>query len=367
MLLLFNNDASSVSPPAARNPDLDIVFDCAGTDSAGNPDVGKLSVTTDISGIWLNKTIFASPMVVTLSQHGAYIKGILVSASPFVATSSLKGDITTQSVGMGWVRWSNIGNLDFTVGRDNIAGERPLDWKGPVYLIKKLNNKVVVYGNSGISILVPAGNSFGLNTIYRVGLKGKNAVCGDDTKHFYIDDKGQLWRLGEGLDKLDYSEYLSAMSSSVVMNYDNAKNLVYICDGTLGYVYNPETKSLGAGYVNISGFGYQGDISYFTSPATIVTPPFEICTDIYDFGTRGPKTIWSVEVGTNLTQVLSVCINHRKDKAGSFSTTPWITTNAGGVAFIPCYANEFQIKVRAAGYEAFEIDYINVSGAIHNY
>jgi len=119
-----------------------------------------------------------------------------------------------------WLKWSDVGSVNFTIGRSNVAGERPLDWNGFIYSVKKLRNKVVAYGENGVSFLTPAGGAYGLDTIYRVGLKGKHAVTGDDSKHFFVDNSGQLWKVSAELELLDYSEYLSSLNASIVMSYD---------------------------------------------------------------------------------------------------------------------------------------------------
>jgi hypothetical protein len=357
--------------PAARNTSLDIVYNCRTRDSGtGLPDQGVLVVTSSFSGVWLNKRIDASPWVSTSSILGSFLKGIS-AIGLFTVTTSLKPDDTfilfTDITRTNWVKWSDIGSLVFTVGKDNVAGERPLDWKGYVYAVKKLGNKVVVYGENGVSFLLPTGSIFGLNTIYRVGLQGKHAVTGDESKHFFIDNSGQLWKLSDGLKLLGYSEYLSALNSSVVMSYDNLNNLVYICDGVFGFIYDVETGSFGKGQENITGIGFKSGVTYTAASSVISTDPFEICTDIYDLGSRAGKTIYSLEFGTDLTTGLYGAIDWRRDKAGSFTQTPWYTVSSGGRVFITAYGREFRFRVKTLTYEYFELDYIKVNGVADAY
>lgn len=352
-----------------RNPDLDTIFYCNYTDVHGNKDAGIPVISTNVLGSWLNQTVFADPIVVTLSQEGVLAGGVLITdpASIITITLSFKStDVLTEVFKKNWVKWSNIGNLDFTIDRSNIAGERPLDWRGWVYVVKKLRDKIVAYGENGVSILSPSGNSYGLSTIYRIGLKGKNAVAGNDTIHFFIDNKGQLWSLGESLEKLDYSEYLSAMSNPV-MSYDVENSLVYICDGVCGYVYSPKDKSLGEGPVNVTGISSQGGTLYVGAPAAITTKVFDICTDIYDMGTRDFKTIDSIEVGTDLSNFLQASVDFRTSNKGNFTSVGWQLVNPSGIAYIPCFGVEFRFKLRALSYEYFELDYLVVNGIIHNY
>ena len=357
-----------------RDPALDLTFDCYDVDRLGNPDGGVLGLTTSILGTWLNKTIVASPIVVTTSISGTISSWRAVADPIVVTTGLLTADFTfdgipfvpfASGVKSNWVKWSNIGSLDFTIDKGNVAGERPLDWKGNVYAIKKLGTKAVAYGENGVSFLVPAGTTYGLNTVYRIGLKSKNAVAGDEARHFFVDKAGQLWKVGESLEKLDYSEYLSPMNNNLVMSYDAQENLLYICDGALGYVYNPAVGSFGSCQPNITGLARQGGTLYVTSPATVAQEPFLICTDTYDLGTRKGKFITGLELGINTTQVLSVAIDYRSDIDSSFSQTDWHVVDDNGKVFFPCYGHEFRFRIKAAAYEYFTLDYITVKGNIN--
>lgn len=364
----------NMGPFAPRNPALDLTFDCYGDDRLGE-DQGVLVLTTSILGTWINKTIVVSPIEITLSISGTFVESVVITASPILVTLDLLTGAFVfdgisyvpfaSGVKSNWVKWSNIGNLDFTIGKDNVAGERPLDWKGNIYAIKKLGIKAVAYGENGVSFLLPVGTAYGLDTFYRIGLKSKHAVAGDDTKHFFIDKAGQLWKVGESLEKFDYSEYLSLMNNNLVMSYDNLNNLVYICDGSIGYVFNPVTKSLGRCQPNITGIASQGGVLYVSSPATIVADPFEICTDTYDMGVRKNKTIFSLDFGTDLTTGLYASIDYRRDIDGVFATTPWYLVSPKGTVHIIAFGQEFRIRAKTLTYSYFELDYIKINGVIH--
>jgi hypothetical protein len=290
--------------PFVRDPELDITFYCDDEDELGVPK-GIIRLTTVPLGDYLNLTIWPEAIEVTTTQEGSFIESVFISSGllevEIIFSSEI--DVLTELFKKNWVKWSNIGYLDFTIWKDNVAGERPLDWKGWVYEIKKLKRNVIVYGENGISLLVPADNTYGLNTIYRLGLKGKQAVAGDESIHFFIDKEGTLWSISESLEKLGYSEYLDSLSNPV-LSWDLNNRLLYICDGTLGFIYSPDSKSLGKGPNNITGIGYQGGASYIAAPIAISTPTLELWTDIYDIGVRKGKSIESLEFGVDLTTAL---------------------------------------------------------------
>lgn len=363
----------SHTPPAPRNPELDQGIDLSYEIESGDGVTYTApfipGITCTLLGTWKNVGASADNILnVTLSITGTYHDGEVWEVDPLEITLGLEEPWTyTERPRRNWVKWSNIGSLDFTIWKDNVAGERPMDWKGYVYSVNKINNMVVVYGENGVSVLSPAGNAWGLKTIHRVGLKGRGAACGNNEEHYFVDAEGRLCRMADELSVLDYSEYLSALSSAIRMSWDEENKLVYICDGMSGYIYSPKDKSLGEGPVNITGMGYQGGVQYVAASEAISTPVFEISTDIYDFGTRRAKTLRNVQLGTDMTQTLSVAIDYRRDKSAAWSTTEWRTVNAEGVAYITCYGNEFRIKVKSSAYEYFELDYINVQGEVHDY
>jgi len=367
--------------PGPRNPELDIEYDCSLLGNDGL-EIGITILTVDIFGAWLNVHVVASPITITVSIiNNEEIVGEFFSDSALIniaVTIKSYADIITEGVRKNWIKWSNIGNLDFTIWKDNIAGERPLDWKGWIYSIKKLGSKLIVYGENGVSLLVPSGNVFGLLPVYKIGLKGKQAIAGDDKIHFFVDNTGRLFSIGETAmksslfdssitpERLDYSEYLGTMND-LVLSWDALNNLLYICDGLIGYVYSVDSKSLGSGPVNITGVGSQGNTYYISAPATIVNEPFEICTDIYDMGSRKNKTIHSIELGTDTIGDLWVAIDYRSDKASPFVSLSWHKVSPNGVTVIPCYGIEFRIKVKRTTYAKLELDYIRVNGIIHDY
>ena len=355
--------AYSLVTPAPRDTALDLYFDLDAQESYP-------TVITTLLGDWANTALVSTVLSTLVTLLGTYNAGIGTDDGLLDVTITLKPDedyiFFASSAKSNWIKWSDIGSLSFTIGRDNVAGERPLDWKGYVYAVKKLGNKVAVYGQNGVSFLLPSGTLFGLNTVYRVGLKGRCSVAGDESKHFFVDALGQLWKLTESMQKLGYSEYLLSMNSNTVLTYDNTTNLLYICDGSVGYVYNVATDNLGKCSPNITGIDYQTEVQYVAASSAIVTDPFEICTDIYDFGIRNSKTIFSLEFGTDLSTALYAAIDYRRDKSESFVQTPWYTVSSVGRVFITAWGREFRFRAKTLEYEAFELDYIKVNGDADN-
>jgi hypothetical protein len=208
---------------------------------------------------------------------------------------------------------------------------------------------------------------YGLDTVLQHGLKGRGAVTGDATKHFFIDFKGQLWKLSDTLSLLDYAEFFSPMNSSIVMSYDAALNFVYICDGEYGFVYNAAENSLGKGPVNVTGIGYKSGVQYVAASAVVETDAFDICTDVDDFGSRKSKTLYSIELGTDLQTGLYASIDYRRTKSAAFTQTPWYAVGPTGKAIVIAHGVEFRVRVKTASYESIKLDYIKINGVVNDY
>ena len=355
-------------PAAERNPDLDLTFDCYGADRLGNWNKGVGVVTLEAGGYWLNRTMLADPGEIVLSAEGIGICGILVNceSSDIVMTAHSYGMII-ELVKNNWVKWSKIGSLDFTIDESNVANERPLKWYGSVYKILKLANTLVVYGEGGVTILAPQGIVYGMEELYNVGLLGKSSAAGTNKAHFFIDRSGKLFKVtSEGMKEIGYSEYLSQLTDPV-MFIDQSTNLLHICDGTYGFIYNTKDESFGSGVVNLTGLDSRGSTRYATIPSTIAIPKFEICTGTYDMGTRKAKNIHSVEVGTDLSEHLKLLVEYRTNNREEFRKSPWFLVNPDGIAYSPCYGIEFRFRIRSFIVEQFQIDRLKINGSIHNF
>jgi len=106
---------------------------------------------------------------------------------------------------------------------------------------------------------------------------------------------------------------------------------------------------------------------YVASPAELERLKFYGKTDIYDFGTRKPKTIQKLELGTDVLYMLHAMIETRVANNEGFIKSDWVRVNPSGIATIPCYGLEFKFHVKSNIYEYVKLDYIRVHGIIHEF
>ena len=336
----------------ARNPAFDVTYYCIESD-------------------WLdfNITIEASLELVSISDANTLdfdveLSGFLVNGAAFNGTFddfklALNADFYIQYPRTNWVKWSKIGEFDFTQDKTNLAGEMPMDWAGDVYAIGKLDRNLVVYGSGGISILQPAENVFGKAILLPLGLKAKGAVSCQLNFHLFITSDGCLWKLSDKLEKLGYEEFLSTLSNPTI-SYDIVHKLAYICDGISGYIFNCEVNSMGKGPANITGIGYFNGIQYVMASGAIVPLDAYIITHPIDFANRSFKALSEVEVGGEFDSDLLLGVSYRNDTTGDFSAPVWFSVTMEGRAFPNFFGKEFQFHLSTT--ENIRLDYLKVKG-----
>jgi len=358
-------------PVALRNPDLDQTYNCLDPDRFGNDGQGVLRYDYEIGGRWGTDLIEAEVLTYGYELSATVVFGNAWDGSGLDYNYSLDADFIIEMARTAWVKWSDIGYLDFTIREedpDNLAGERPMEWTGLIYDILKFNAGVIVYGSNGISEMKPVKNSWSYRNVSNKGTKGRDAQISNHTNtiHWFIDVLGQLWEISDSVIKLDYSEFLLTLNNPV-MTINEQDNLIYICDGTNGYVYNYITKSLGKGYANITGYGYKNATVYIVSPETITVPSIAFTTNTYDMGTRKEKNIYQIEISTKTPEDMEIAINFRVHNDAAFTLTPWAKVTPRGIAYLPCYGIEFQFKFRMTDYAAINLNQFKINGQIHGF
>ena len=290
------------------------------------------------------------------------LQGVFVNGTAFNGEfDSFKldffADFYIQYPKSNWVKWGKIGEFDFTQDRTNLAGEMPMDWPGDIWAIGKLDRAVIVYGSGGITVLQPTDTVFARRELLSLGLKSKGAILLTQFFHLFITSDGCLWKMEEKLERLGYVEFLSSMSNPVI-SYDRINKLAYICNGTLGYVLNCETYSMGAGPVNISGIGYFDGVPYIIASGSIINPEPYLTFHSTDFSNRNFKTVTEVEVGGEFDGLeLGVSFRSNTD---SYTGPVWFTVTSEGRAFPNIFAKEF--KFHLSSEEDLRLDYFNVKG-----
>jgi len=350
-----------------RDPTKDTWFDCV-----RNNYQGILAVDLEIQGQPLSAH-FALPensLTIEFDLEHSISRSALFELGGNATTDEafdltlemyLEGDVVVNEQRSNWVGWSKIGQATFHADLMNDAGFMPMPFKGWIYAVKQLEKNFIAYGSHGVAMLFPASSpmpTFGMQRLLQIGLKGKNAITGDHSAHFFIDSKGALWKLsGEGLAKLGYEEFLSELSNPS-MHFDLFNRWVLISDANQGYILTD--KGLGGGYGNLSGYIIIDGEPFAVSPDELEIDTPELTTAPIDFGYRGLKTVESVQFGLDVDQLAYAAIDYKYSKSSAYVTSQWVRLSPEGVAFIRVAGTDFRFRLKLAEPGFCEISYINI-------
>jgi len=249
-----------------------------------------------------------------------------------------------------YIIWSKIGELDFIPDGKNTSGYRRDPWGGIVQHVKRLGDLVIVYSSEGLTAMIPViepAPTFGFKEIYEVGIVNKGAMAGSILRHLFVNSNYELCEVTEkGVNVLGYQEYISRLvSRAIIVSYNQTTKDFYISNGLITFLYSPQ------GLTEISQHPssvWYSDNSQHMIPDTDDGRDPYLVTELIDFGFRGSKTIFVLELGiTDYDQAL-VAIDWIMDKDNS-GTTLWVSENTQGVVNLIIAGTVFKVKVKVIG------------------
>lgn len=313
------------------------------------------------------------------------------------------GIVPPFEIGENYVWWSTIGggdvfsliypNLGITglLNDDTVNDyERPLIFdlllrnecgmmpvgKGAVRVIKPLGDSVIVYTDSGLYAMTPVGDpipTFGMRPIAGIGtamavpggVANGIAVAGDSRQHVFVDQSGTLWSVKPDLSlvKLGYREFFYQMLENEIMASfspdDGGK--WFFSDNNHTFLFKNSGLSEVDQMITSCDMADGGTVG-MCDEAGSRDHSFVLASGDIDFGFRGIKHIHSIELSTNSTSNLYVCIFYKFDKAEEeYKQTSWRRVNKEGWAVVSCSGVDFRIGVRGDSFTEVEPpDYITV-------
>jgi hypothetical protein len=319
-------------------------------------DRGIIKIGVGLAADVMSRTVFCDTITVNVSLGLSWRPGTVVGDNTFLIKVGVEGKWYYKSVRKNFVAWTKPGTADSTIDRTNLAGRAPMEWAGWAWKALQLGDRIVVYGEHGISLMSPYSepiSTFGFETLGEVGIKGAYAVDGSKHIHYFISELGDLWRITDkGPELLGYREIFEDMSDPVLM-YDEQEDRLYIANEAVGYCYD---TGLGGGYSILSGISR----GIAVSPFDLTVPAISIMTDILDLGHRGLKQITFIEVGTDSDADLYVAVDFRYRTDEAWRTSEWTLCSPEGVARLTITGVEFRLRVKQLVSSELSIDYINV-------
>lgn len=250
------------------------------------------------------------------------------------------------------VAWSQIGRWDLDYGSDTskTAGFRHMPFGGTVLKLHKLGNRVVVHGTNGMAFMKhfsePLPGGWGLEVLDMPGIASGFHCAGDDSVYGFIDFNNYWWTCtadGKPV-KWGYKEFIESLSGTIKVSYLPSKQRFYITDGSTCYMFS-QYGMCSIGQMVRSAGVYDG--SECASAVAGSDLDFRVMSDTMDYGTRGLKTLTTMEasIDTESGVVVKLAVDYRYDKTASFVRSDWVQTNKRGGVGIMKTALEFRLGV----------------------
>ena len=311
--------------------------------------------------------------LVERSSAGVFSSNTSLSTVPLaLSICNFNGQLIAGNIKSEWydcdesfVAWGRIGAIDMTPDGSNVAGYRPMPWKGGVRKVAKLGNAVIVYCENGVGLLSPFNQTFGLQELLSVGVPCKGAIGGDELSQVFVDNDNYLWEIGADLKakRLGYQEFMESLNSdSIVVSLQPKSREFYISDGVHSYLLTP--FGLCKVYQRPSSVVSDGVINYGTFDTTVEDEDLEarLTTDKLDFGVKGMKTVEGVEFGMEIDPYAKAygSIDYCYDGSGVFDRSDWLLLNPEGQCAPMVTAPEVRICFKVDDFAEVKVDSANV-------
>jgi len=319
---------------------------------------------------------FMTNGVIMLYWDPALATWIPIVASPTIPMMRTVCNLKSQAVGGNIVSawhdcdetfyvWSKIGSMDFTPDQNNEAGYRRCPYGGEVYHVRRLGDFVIGYSSKGITLLNPVLVSpvaesiptFGFKELSDIGLINRGAMNGNLDRHVYVGEDYILREITtEGVKELGYQYYMEQLEGEdIIVTYNPSQKDFYIGNSKKTFLLSPygltEIKQ------HPSAVWRRNKKSYML-PEAVDTDSSYLCTEVFDMGYKGQKTVFSVESDVFLGVGVEAGIDWANDLT-NWGEEYYKPMNDQGIAAIIASGGMFRFRLRFATiYDASRIGYI---------
>lgn len=313
------------------------------------------------------------------SADGTYTETITAladSASIGITGDNFTGNVDTVSVKLVPTdAYSGTNSPIREIMQRNEFGLAPMPWQGNVLHQRQLGDVMMVYGDGGITALVPGGPvaTHGIRDpqgIGRtVGIASRSAVGGNIDNHVFVDAGGELWRMGPNLqaERLGYGHVLSGLlDEHIIVSHDQQRNEFYI---------SGSDSNVKCYVLTQSGFGKapwcptqvsfcEGGLVSILLGDTNNT----VSVTTNKFGGKRRKqidqitTVTLTSVDTNTTG-WTVVVEYRFQKSKAFAQSAPVVTDSRGVARMNVSGLEFRLVLTHPNRTQVDLDGIEVEMA----
>lgn len=249
---------------------------------------------------------------------------------------------------------------------EGAIGFYPLRSEGAIVRLLPLGNNLVAYTTSGVYLCRYTEAGYIDEEVLNIGVRYAGHVGGNEREHLFITQQNDLyrWREGQGIEKLNYAEYISTMTAaSVVICHDPDEGYFTIADGTRCFTLTltgfaktdciiPSSLARLQNYTGLAG----------TPINEAGTVPASLTTDLFDGGYRSVHEITYVNIATAETGTndWAIEVGWRMNKHDAITWTTAIDFDDRGKARVNVSGIEFQIRLTADDRTKVDLDRIDI-------
>lgn len=300
--------------------------------------------------------VFMTNGVVMIYWNGSWNVVTSLSPIPMMRTiCNFKSQMVGGCVQSSWYdcdetfyAWSQIGSIIFTPWQDNESGYRRCPFGGEVYHVRRLENAVIGYSSKGIISMSPVNDpvpGYGFTELLDIGPINRGAVGVGLQRHIYVGDDYILREVtSEGVKELGYQYYMEQLGSSedIIITYNPSNKEFYIGNSVKTFLLSPygmtETMQ------HPSAVWRRNKESYMLPDADDGDEPY-LCSEVFDMGYKGQKTIFSVETDAMSVTDPEAAVDYANDLI-TWNIGNYKPINNMGIVSIITSGNMFRFRLR---------------------
>ena len=250
--------------------------------------------------------------------------------------------------------WSKIGYMSFIPDVENEAGYRRCPYGGEVYNVRRIGEYAIGYSSKGITRITTPNSpisTLGFDEIGNIGMINKGAVNGDYNEHIFVGEDysvrevalhGDLSKQYNVLE-LGYQQYMKQLEGEpIIVSYEPSEQNFYIGNSRKTFLLSPYGMTE---VMQHPSTVWRCNNESYMLPDTVDASNPTICSEPFDMGYKGQKTVFVIESDAFSNTGGEVSVDYANDLV-NWKTTAFKPINNMGIGTLVAAGNNFRFRLR---------------------